>query len=131
MERITRIMADIILKEESYRIVGLCIEVYNQLGMAFKEVIYKDALEIEFRNNKIPFARERQFRIEYKGVILPRKYPADFIIFDKIILEVKAASFIVDHFVAQTINYLKASGLQLGIIANFGEKSFTHKRVVF
>ena len=131
MERITRIMADIILKEESYRIIGLCIEVHNQLGMAFKEVIYKDALEIEFRNNKIPFARERQFRIEYKWVILPRKYPADFIIFDKIILEVKAASFIVDHFVARTINYLKASGLQLGIIANFGEKSFTHKRVVF
>ena len=124
-------MADLILKDESYKIIGLCMEVHNQLGVGFKEIIYKDALEIEFRSNKIPFTREKRFNIEYKGIILPRKYPADFIVYVKIILEVKATSFIVDSFVAQTINYLKASGLQLGIIANFGEKSFTSKRVVF
>ena len=124
-------MADIILKEESYKIIGLCMEVHNQLGVGFKEIIYKDALEIEFKSNKIPFTREKQFKIEYKGIVLPRRYPADFIIYDKIILEVKATSLIIESFVAQTINYLKASGLQLGIIANFGEKSFTSKRVVF
>ena len=124
-------MADLILKDESYKIIGLCMEVHNQLGVGFKEIIYKDALEIEFKSHKIPFTREKQFKIEYKGIILPRKYPADFIVYDKIILEVKATSFIVNSFVAQTINYLKASGLQLGIIANFGEKSFTSKRVVF
>ena len=124
-------MADIILKEESYKIIGLCMEVHNQLGVGFKEIIYKDALEIEFKSNKIPFTREKQFKIEYKGIVLPRRYPADFIIYDRIILEVKATSLIIESFVAQTINYLKASGLQLGIIANFGEKSFTSKRVVF
>ena len=124
-------MADIILKNESYKIIGLCMEVHNQLGAGFKEIIYKDALEIELKTHKIPFTREMQFKIEYKGVILPRRYPADFIVYEKIILEVKATSFIIDSFVAQTINYLKASGLQLGIIANFGEKSFTSKRVVF
>ena len=124
-------MADIILKDESYKIIGLCMEVHNQLGVGFKEIIYKDVLEIEFKSHRVPFTREKQFKIEYKGVILPRRYPADFIVYDKIILEVKVASFIIDNFVAQTINYLKASGLQLGIIANFGEKSFTSKRVVF
>src|SRR5688572_10493221 len=108
-------MAELILKDESYKIIGLCMEVHNQLGVGFKEIIYKDALEIEFRSNEIPFTREKQFKIEYKGIVLPRKYPADFIVYDKIILEVKATSFIVDSFVAQTINYLKASGLQLGI----------------
>ena len=124
-------MADIILKDESYKIIGLCMEVHNQLGVGFKEIIYKDALEIEFKTHKIPFTREKQFKIEYKGILLRRRYPADFILYDKIILEVKATSFIIDSFVAQTINYLKTSGLQLGIIANFGEKSFTSKRVVF
>jgi GxxExxY protein len=124
-------MAEIILKEESYKIIGLCMEVHNQLGVGFKEIIYKDALEIEFKAHKIPFTREKQFKIEYKGIILPRRYPADFIVYDKIILEIKATSLIIDSFVAQIINYLKASGLQFGIIANFGEKSFTSKRVVF
>lgn len=84
-------MADLILKEESYKIIGLCLEVHKQLGVGFKEIIYKDALEIEFKSHNIPFIREKQFKIEYKG----------------------------------------ASGLQLGIIANFGERSFTSKRVVF
>lgn len=124
-------MADLILKEESYKIIGICMEVHKELGMGFKEIIYKDALEIEFRNHAIPFSREKLFKIEYKGVILPHKYPADFVIYNQIILEVKSSSMIVNNFVSQTINYLKASGLRLGIIANFGEKSFVSKRVIF
>ena len=124
-------MGDIIFKEESYKIIGVCMEVHNHLGIGFKEIIYKDALEIEFKNHNIPFEREKQFKIEYKGITLPKRYPADFIVYDKIILEVKATYFIIDNFVAQTINYLKAAGLQLGIIANFGEKSFVYKRIVF
>jgi GxxExxY protein len=82
-------------------------------------------------NNEINFCREVQFKIEYKGMVLRHKYFADFVIFNAIILEVKSSPFIVNNFVAQTINYLKASGLKLGIIANFGEKSFTYKRIVF
>jgi GxxExxY protein len=124
-------MRDIILKEESYSLIGVCMEVHRELGMGFKEVIYKDALAIELKRNEIPFEREKRFLIEYKGIILPHKYYADFVIDDSIILEVKSASFIVNNFVAQTINYLKASGLKLGVIANFGEKSLTYKRIVF
>ena len=97
----------------------------------FREVIYKDALEIEFRDNKLFYQREKLYKIEYKGIILPHCYKADFIVFDQIVLEVKSTSFIVDSLIAQAINYLKASGLRLGMIANFGEKSFTFKRVVF
>ena len=124
-------MADIILKDESYKIIGVCMEVNRLLGMGFKEAVYKDALELEFKNNNIPFFREKQFNVDYKGIILGHKYYADFIVFDVIVLEIKSASFIISNFVAQTINYLKASGLNLGIIANFGEKSFTSRRVVF
>ena len=124
-------MANIILKDESYLLIGICMEVHKELGMGFKEVLYKDAIEIELKERKIHYKREREFRIEYKGKVLPHKFYADFVIDDSIILEVKSASFIVNNFVAQTINYLKASGLKLGIIANFGEKSFTYKRVVF
>ncbi len=124
-------MSDIILKEESYAIIGICMEVHRELGMGFREDVYKEALEIEFRAKAIPYQREKLFAIQYKGKTLRRKYPADFIVYDKIVLELKARSVIVENFVAQTINYLKASGLQLGIIANFGERSLNYKRIVF
>lgn len=124
-------MSEIILKDESYKIIGICIEVHRVLGMGFKEAVYKEALELEFTNQNIPYVREKLFRIEYKGKILKHRYPADFIVFDQLILEVKATTLIIESFVAQTINYLKASGLKLGIIANFGQKSFVHKRIVF
>ena len=107
------------------------MEVHRELGMGFKKIVYKDALEFEFKTRKIPYIREKEFIIKYKGIILPHRYYADFVVHDSIILEVKASYMIVNNFVAQTINYLKASGLQLGIIANFGEKSFVSKRIVF
>lgn len=124
-------MSDIILKEESYKVIGACMEVHRELGFGFKEIIYKDALEIEFKSLEIPYQREKLYKIEYKGKILPRRYPADFVIYDSIILEVKAMPMIINNFVLQTRNYLKASGIRLGIIANFGESSFKSKRVVF
>ena len=107
------------------------MEVHRELGMGFKEIVYKDALEYEFKTRNIPYIREKEFKIGYKEIILPHRYNADFIVYGLIILEVKACSVIVNGFVRQTINYLKASGLQLGIIANFGEPSFASKRVVF
>ena len=124
-------MSDIILKDESYKIIGACMEVHRELGFGFKEIIYKDALEIEFKSLEIPYQREKLYKIEYKGKILPRRYPADFVIYDSIIVEVKAMPMIINNFVLQTRNYLKASGIRLGIIANFGESSFKSKRVVF
>ena len=124
-------MSEIILKNESYELIGICMEVHRELGMGFKEIVYKDALEYEFKIKNIPYMREKEYKISYKEIILPHRYNADFIVYGSIILEVKACSVIINGFVKQTINYLKASGLQLGIIANFGEQSFVSKRVVF
>ena len=124
-------MSSIILKEESYKLIGICMEVHTELGMGFREIVYKDAIEHELKSEGILYIREKQFKIKYKNIILSHSYNADFIVDNSIILEVKATSIIVNNFVKQTINYLKASGLQLGIIANFGEKSFVSKRVVF
>lgn len=117
-------MGEIILKEESYKIIGCCIEVYNNLGKGFLEIVYKVALEYEFRKNKIPYEREKEFDIKYKDIILPHNYYADFTAFNSIILEVKGVNAIVDEHIKQTLNYLSVSGFKLGIIANFGEKSF-------
>ena len=124
-------MAETLLKGESYELIGICMEVHSELGMGFREIVYKDALEYEFKSKGIPYIREKQYKIKYKAIILPHTYNADFIVYNSIILEVKATSLVATNFVKQTINYLKASGLQLGIIANFGEKSFVSKRVVF
>ena len=96
-------MADIILKEESYQFIGICMEIHRELGMGFKEIVYKDALEYEFKSKKINFIREKEFKIQYKDIILPHRYYADFIIHDSIILEVKASYMIVNNFVTQTM----------------------------
>jgi GxxExxY protein len=124
-------MPELIFKEQSYQIIGLCMEVHRELGHGFKEVVYKDALEYELKQAGIHYHREKQFVIPYKDIILQRKYCADFIVYDEIVIEAKATSMISNEFVTQTINYLKASSLKLGIIANFGQPSFTWKRVVF
>ena len=124
-------MGEIIHKEESYKIIGKCFEVHNNLGSGFLEIVYKDALEYEFKNANIPYEREKKYEVNYKGIVLPHKFYADFIVFDKIILEVKAVSGITDEFVAQAINYLKVSDNKLALIVNFGELKLNSKRIVF
>ncbi len=120
----------LIYKEEAYRIIGLCMEVHGTLGKGHCEVVYKDALEYEFSINQIPFSREKSYKIKYKDIILPRGYNADFVVYDKIILEVKAIECLNSGHVKQTLNYLAASKLKLGLLVNFGENSLTHKRVI-
>ena len=123
-------MSEILYKDESYTIIGKCFEVHNNLGSGFLEIVYKDALEYEFRKSNIPYQREVEYEVNYKGIILPHKFFADFVVYDKIILEVKAVSHIVDEHIAQTINYLKVSGNRLGLLVNFGELKLTYKRLV-
>ena len=123
-------MSAIIYKEESYSIIGKCFEVHNNLGPGFLEIVYKDALEYEFRKADIPFEREKEYTVNYKDIVLPHKFYADFIVFDKIILEVKAVSGIADEFIAQAINYLKVSNNKLALIINFGELKLNYKRIV-
>ena len=117
-------------KDENYAIVGLCMEVHRLLGCGLLEIVYKDALEIEFRNHNIPYQREREFSIEYKGIILPHKFYADFIVYDDIILEVKSVKEISNDHLAQTLNYMKLADTPVGIIANFQNKSLVHKRLI-
>ncbi len=120
----------LIYKEESYEIIGICMEVYNILGKGHSEVIYKDALEYEFSVNNIPYSREKKYEVQYKDIILPRRYNADFVVYDKIIFEVKAIEYLTDSHIKQTLNYLAASKLKLGLLVNFGEDSLKHKRIV-
>ncbi|WP_295715890.1 GxxExxY protein [Mucilaginibacter sp.] len=123
-------MADLLFKEESYKIIGACFEVHKILGHGFKEAVYKDALEFEFEKTNISFSRETPYTIVYKGQKLKHFFVADFIVFDSIILEIKAASNIGEPHIKQTLNYLKASGLKLGIVINFGTPSLTYQRVI-
>ena len=124
-------MTDLIFKEESYEIIGICFEVHNQLGPGFLEIVYKDALELEFRKAGIPYEREKEYLVNYKGTILPHKFYADFVVFDSIILEVKAVYAIVDEFVARSINYLKISENKLALLVNFGELKLKYQRIVY
>ncbi len=123
-------MSKILYKEESYAIIGALFEVYNNLGSGFSEIVYKDALEIEFKKLNINFQREKEFTVNYKGVILPHKFYADFVIFDRIILEVKCVESLHDKHLAQCINYLKVSGLRLALLANFHKELLDHKRII-
>jgi GxxExxY protein len=124
-------MENLIYKKESYDIIGLCMEVHNNLGPGFLEIVYKDALEYEFRNSEILFEREKKYDITYKDILLPHKFYADLVVYDKIIVDLKSVSEINDKHLAQMINYLKVSGNKLGLIVNFGEVELHFKRVVY
>jgi len=121
---------NIIYKAESYKIIGACIEVHKELGPGFLEAVYQEALEIEFERNHIPYEREKELEIVYKGEKLSKKYYADFVCFDKIIVELKALSTLTTEHYAQVLNYLKATGFKLGILINFGAKSLEYRRMI-
>ncbi len=121
---------DIIYKEEVYNIISCCFEVYNTLGRGFLEIVYKDALQYEFKKRNIPFERERKFEIKYKDTTLPHCYYADFVVYDNIIFEVKAQSGVIEEHYKQVINYLAVSGSKLGLIVNFGEGKLLFRRVI-
>ena len=123
-------MSYLIYKQESFKIVGICMEVHNNLGRGFSEIVYKDALEYEFKKQNIPFQREQEYVVNYKGIILPHKFYADFVVWDKIILEVKNVSQLRNDHLEQTLNYLSVSNLKLGIVVNFRDSELEHKRVV-
>jgi len=119
------------LKEETDLIIGIGIEIHKILGHGFLEIVYKDAFEYEFRKRLTIYEREKEFNISYKEIILPHKFFADFIVFGKVILEIKAKDGIPDEDYAQTINYLKCSGCKVGLILNFGKLKLDIKRVVY
>ena len=120
----------IIFKEESYKIIGICMNIHSTLGNGFLEAVYSEVLEKEFIKNNIPYKREVKLDLFFNGEKLDKKYKADFICFDNIILEIKAVSFIHENFTKQILNYLKATDKKLGLLINFGEKSLKYKRII-
>jgi len=121
---------DFPFQKETDLIIGAGIEVHKSLGAGFLEIVDGDALELEFRERKIFYQREKEYPVSYKGTVLPHSYFADFVVFDNVILEIKAKSGIANEDIAQTINYLKCSGCKVGLILNFGTGTVGIKRVV-
>src|SRR5882757_9283677 len=119
---------DYLLKEESYKIIGIAMEVHRILGKGFSEIVYKDALEYEFKQRGIFYQREKEFIVNYKQTVLPHKFYADFVVYDKIILEIKSKKNIIEDHYAQVLNYLAISKLELGLLINFHERSLEYKR---
>ncbi len=123
-------MPEIIYKEESYKIIGACMEVHKKLGCGFLESVYSEALEIEFKKSEIPYEREKKLPVFYGDVPLKKYFKADFVCYNSIILELKATKFIIEADHRQTVNNVKATKFQLGLLINFGTPSLTYKRIV-
>ena len=113
-------MTELVYKEECYKIIGACLEVYREKGCGFLEGVYQECLEIEHEYQHIPFVPHQSLRLFYRGKELKQKFIPDFICYRRIIVEIKAVKNLTDEHRAQVINYLNATGYQLGILVNFG-----------
>ena len=112
-------MTEIIYRDESYRIMGACFEVYKEKGCGFLEAVYQESLELELTDQGIPFVAQPRLALSYKGRPLKQTYTADLVCFNKIIVELKAVSAVTDEHRAQIHNYLRATGFRLGLLVNF------------
>ena len=124
-------MESLIYSEETYKLIGLCMKVHRELGCGFLEPVYQEAFEILLKSEGIPYQREKLLPIYFLGQRLKKEYYADFVCYDKIILEFKAVSSLTTVHEAQLMNYLKASKMQVGLLCNFAETSFVYRRLVF
>ncbi|PWJ57242.1 GxxExxY protein [Dyadobacter jejuensis] len=107
------------------------MEVYNALGHGFLEVVYKDALEIVFTEDAVPYERGKEYQVYFRGKLLKHLFYVDFVVYNKIILEVKCNTEITDEHIAKTINYLKVSGNRLALLINFGRGKLEYKRLIY
>ena len=123
-------MDRLLYKEESYAIIGAMFAVHKELGAGFLERVYQDALEYEFQERGIPYEREKEIRVMYKGKPLGEPYRADFICYNKIIVELKAVKELENLHNAQVINYLKITGFKLGILVNFYDLYLRPQRIL-
>lgn len=123
-------MRDLIFKSEVYNIIGSAMDVHRNLGCGFLEPVYQEALEIEFSRRNIPFESQRELSIHYKERLLKKTYVVDFVVYEKIIVEIKALTLLTTREEAQVLNSLKAGGFELGVLINFGAESLEWKRIV-
>ena len=120
---------ELLCKDESGKILKACFEVHNELGSGFLEPVYQEALELEFKDKKIPYEREKLLPIMYKGRVLNKEYYADFVCYDSIVVELKAVANLVKAHKAQVLNYLNAANKKIGLLVNFGENSLKWERI--
>jgi GxxExxY protein len=124
------ILPDLLYKEEVYAIIGAAFETHKTLGVGFLEPVYQEAFESELKNREIPFISQPELQIHYKDTILTKKYRADLVVYNKIIIEIKAIDTLTNIEDAQILNYLKATQLHLGLLINFGKSKLEWKRRV-
>lgn len=113
-------MTELIFKDESYEIMGACFEVYKSKGCGFVEPVYQECLAIEFEHRGVPFVEQKELELFYRNKRLAHVYKPDFVCFERIIVEIKAVQTIAAEHRAQVMNYLKATGFELGLLINFG-----------
>jgi len=123
-------MSKLLYGDLTFQIIGACIEVHNNLGCGFLEPVYQESLAIEMCSRKIPFDKEKIVEIHYKDTLLRKKYIADFVCYGNILLELKALSKITSDHEAQLLNYLKATGFEVGLLFNFGASKLEYKRMI-
>jgi len=122
---------ELLYADDTYRILGACFEVYNEMGCGFLEPVYQECLELEFALQGLIFTPQAALALSYKGRPLTQKYVPDFILFDKIVLEIKAVKDLAAEHRAQIHNYLKATKLRLGLLVNFGHyPKLEHERII-
>ncbi len=125
-------MKNLLLEEETYQIIGICLDIHQILGHGFSEAVYKDAIELEAKEKEMIFEREKAYNVYYKGTKLCHKFIADFEFFNSVILEVKASDKgISDDHIAQTLNYIRVSGNKVGLIVNLGRRSLQQRRLIY
>lgn len=124
-------MPEFIHGKETHALLGACFEVYRDKGCGFLEAVFQECLELELADRNIPFRPQPGLRLEYKGRVLKQTYQPDFVCYDKVILEIKAVSKLTDEHRAQVHNYLKATGLRVALLVNFGHHPLVeHERIV-
>lgn len=123
-------MSDYLYEDDTYKIIGALIEVHKNLGKGFSEIVYKDAFEYEMKKINFSFEREKEYLVHYKDIILNHKFYADFVVLDKIIIEIKSTDSIHDKHISQCLNYLHVSGHRLAILVNFNKTSLEYKRII-
>lgn len=119
-----------IYSNETYKIIGAAIEVHNVLGCGFKEAVYQEALEKEFQLRNIPYVREQEFPVYYKGELLNTNFRPDFVCYNKIIVELKAVSELNEEHYSQVLSYLRSCNSLLGLLINFGDVNLECKRII-
>jgi GxxExxY protein len=121
-------MENLKLNEKTYKLIGVLFDVHRNLGRGFSEIVYKDAIEYEFKQLNIPFEREKEYAVNYKDTVLKHKFYADFVVYDEIILEVKTVDILIKPHFNQCLNYLRVSGNEIAFLVNFNSVSLEYKR---